>query len=365
MRRNLELMRFPLALLVLIGAASPSRAQQGCCGQSYPGAELQIGNAETSVAFYHDALGMDYSPAWTGKPNPFSSVQGKLTGMSGQLRTATMVIPGADFHIQLVESTGIDRKPVMARRQDIGATGFILYVRNLDAGIAALKKANAPIVSAGGKPVNIADKNGKGRAILAQDPDGYFVELRQIDPLPATTAPASSNVIGARMSLSVADTGKSTRYWSDLLNFDVTSEPFGKNPAALALNGTPHAQIRKSIAKIRPGGRFAHPGPNVVFELQEFKGIDRKALNPRYQDPGAGGFVLRFKTFDPSVRGKEIEEYAKLLRDAGMPKILTAGNGPEDQMFRFAMFTQDLNGFIMEVTQSIGVPRDQPGGRGE
>ena len=88
--------------------------------------------------------------------------------------------------------------------QDPGAVTLILLVRDIDAAFAKLKAAGVPVVTTGGAPLAMSTAN-KTRAVIVQDPDGHFVELAQLDPLPATTAPASSNVIGIRLRVTVAD----------------------------------------------------------------------------------------------------------------------------------------------------------------
>ena len=340
----------PLILALLVSAApyAVSQVPQGCCGQAYAAAELQISNAERSLAFYHDVLGLEYPPGWTSKLNAPSAAQAKLTGIPGLIRVVNLVIPGATWHMQLVETSGMERKAMNPRRQDIGATGFILYVRDLDRTLTALKKAEAPIVTTGGAPVTA----GTGRAILAQDPDGFFIEVRQPQAVPPN-APAG-NVIGARMSVSIADTDRTSAYWRNLLDFDVQPEAsFRADRPELALHGTPGAQVRKSVATIRKGGQFDRPGTDVVFEFLEFKNIERRTLAPRYQDPGGGAFVLRLKTADASIRGKEMAAAVERLKASGQAKILTTGGEALDQGARFAVFTQDVNGFILEITQSV------------
>ena len=89
--------------------------------------------------------------------------------------------------------------------------------------MAALKKAGAMIVTTGAMPVSIGGRNNKSRAVVAKDKDGFFIELRQMDPLPETSAPTASNVIGARMSVSIADTDQTVR-WRDVLGFDIKSD---------------------------------------------------------------------------------------------------------------------------------------------
>jgi hypothetical protein len=345
----------PLLLVAALHTfAVVGQSQQGCCDQRLPAGEWQVGNLEKAVAFYHE-VGLDVPPGWTGKIAAPSPANQDLCGVPGGLwRIVGLPIAGSSWGMQLVETTGVPRNPVNASRQDIGATGLILYVRNLDASLAALKKVGAEIVTAGKSPVRIG--KGKSRGILARDPDGLFVEFRQMDPLPARSAPSSSNVIGAAVSISIEDTDKTARYWRDLLGFEVNSAAFSKEKSELALQGTPGAQVRKSIAKIAPDGKFDYPGADLIFEFLEFKNVARKKLSPRYQDPGSGGFVLRLKTRDSGVRGKEMADFVALMKTSSETRILTAGGNALDQQRRFAMFFRDLNGFILEATQSTPAP---------
>ena len=352
------LVRASLFVTALLTLALWGQAQQGCCDQRFPAGEWQIGNMEKAVAFYHE-IGLDLPPGWTGKIASPSTSNRELCGVpEGLWRIVGLPIAGSSWGMQLVETTGVDRKPLKANRQDVGATGLILYVRDIDLSIAALKKAGGQVVSIGKSPVRI----GKNRAILAQDPDGLFVEFRQTDPLPSTSAPPSSNVVGAAVSISIEDTNKTAKYWRELLGFEVNSGTFSKDKSELALQGTPGAQVRKSVAKIAPGGKFDYPGADLVFEFLEFKNVARKQLSPRYQDPGSGGFVLRLKTGNPGVRGKEMADFVALMKTSNETRILTAGGKALDQKRRFAMFFQDLNGFVMEATQSTPEPAGSAAG---
>jgi catechol 2,3-dioxygenase-like lactoylglutathione lyase family enzyme len=299
-------------------------------------AEFTVSSQENSIRFYQDVLGL-YAPA--ARVNPALPGVGQLTGtITGAAHVARMPIPGASWVMEIVETTGVDRKPVAARRQDVGAAGLILYVRDLDLALAKLKASGAAIVSMGGVPVNIGGNNSKSRAILAKDIDGsFFIEMRQMDPPPQTSAPAGSNVIGARMALTIADREKTVRYWSKLLDFDVTADAsFTQDKNQLALQGTPGAQVRKTIA--------TYPGTDVVFEFLEFKNIDRKELRPRTQDPGSGAFAITCRDMAALVRR---------LKDDGQTKILTVGNDALNQGARVAMFFQEPNGFILEAIQRI------------
>ena len=57
----------------------------------------------------------------------------------------------------------------------------------------------------------------------------------------------------------------------------------------------------------------------------------------------------------------------KLLKASPQTKILTEGGDALDQGRRFAIFAQDLNGFILEATESAGEASEtrssEPGNR--
>jgi catechol 2,3-dioxygenase-like lactoylglutathione lyase family enzyme len=319
-----------LGSLVPICRAQPERVVTG--GMN---AEFTVANQESSIAFYRDVLGLE-APA--ARINPALPAVGQLTGtITGAAHVARLPIPGASWTMEIVETTGVERKPVAARRQDIGATGLILYVRDLDVALAALEKAGAPIVTTSGAPVNIGANGSKARAIVAKDPNNFFIEVRRMDPLPKTTAPPAANVIGARISISVEDTEATARYWKEFLDFDVKPEAsFSKDKTILDLYGTPGARVRKTIA--------TYPGSDVVFEFLEFRDIDRTALRPRTQDPGSGAFAITCRDMDTLV---------KRLKSTRQTKILTVGEVPMNQGARIAMFFQDLNGFILEAIQRV------------
>jgi len=196
--------RSTLAAVLLSGTALLCSAQAKPAVKGGMNAELTVSRLEPSVAFYQDVLGL--SPPVARFSATLPGV-GQLTGtVTGGVRLARMPVPGVSWTVELVETTGVERRPLNARRQDIGASGLILYVRDLDLTLVAAQKAEAPIVTTGGAPVSIGPKGSKSRAIVIKDPDSFFIEVRQLDPLPATKAPATSNVIGAAMTVSIDDT---------------------------------------------------------------------------------------------------------------------------------------------------------------
>ena len=102
-------------------------------------------------------------------------------------RAATFRIPNATFGFELTEFTGGPRKPVRPNIQDIGAATLALQVRDIEKVMARVKASGAPVVTIGGAPsIRAGNPNSKFREIVVRDPDGFFVELQQPDPLPAS-----------------------------------------------------------------------------------------------------------------------------------------------------------------------------------
>lgn len=244
-----------------------------------------------------------------------------------------MVVPGATWQLELIEMTNIERMPVNPRRQDVGASGLILFVRDIDAVVAALKKANARILTVGGQPLSIGPRGSRSRSIVAQDPDGFILDVRQMDPLPATTAPDTSNIIGVGMTVSVRSTDETVKYWHDVLDFDLTpARTFSTDRTELALLGTTGAEVRKTTGR--------HPNSNVPWEFLEFRKVERRELMPRIQDPGNAAFIVLTEDMDKLVERLHASRETKILSQDGqyVPRGQNGG----------AIFFQDMNGFILE-----------------
>src|SRR5205823_6299271 len=112
-----------------------------------------------------------------------------------------------------VEISKAQGKPVERRPQDPGAFTLIVLVRDANAAFAKAKAAGATVVTTGATaPIAV----GRAKAFVLKDPDGHFVEVAQLDPLPETTAPADANVIGVRVRLTVEDAAQTMKMYQDL-----------------------------------------------------------------------------------------------------------------------------------------------------
>ena len=278
-----------LALAAILSAQTPPPAP--------PGDVIGAGNfshvvtrLEKSVAFYHDVLGLDIAtPPQAFSPNP--AIMKMTNAIGGQSRIAVLKIPGAQFGVELIEYKDIDRTPANPRFQDPGEGNLALRVRDIDSVVDRLRKAGARVLTGAGKPVEV---QGIEKGFFVQDPDGFVVELAQPIPLPAKTDSAS-NVIGASIEVTIADTDQTVKFYRDLLGFQVRpGDSFNGNKLMAETAGVPGGQWRQSHATL--------PGTRVGLTWIEFRNIDRKPMHTRVPDPGTALIQLRVRDIDALVK---------------------------------------------------------------
>lgn len=299
-----------------------------------------VADLDKSVAFYRDTLGLELKTApgraaGPGAPMTLNEALSNLTDTHGaKFRAAVLKVPDAGFDLELTEFTDIDRKPGMARNQDPGAATFVVTLRDLDKALAAVRKAGMTMVTVGGKPLSLG---GKTRSIFVRDPDGMFIELFQPDPLPATTAPTNSNVIGGRLALTVADTAKTLDFYKNVLGFDPKpGGEFTANPIVSNLVDVPGAQFRMSRVA---APNSSAPGSSVTWELVDYRGVDRKPFALRIPDPGSPAFSLKVKGAD--ALASAVKAAGGSVASTGGPLGTKAGS----------IFVRDPNGFLIELIQ--------------
>jgi catechol 2,3-dioxygenase-like lactoylglutathione lyase family enzyme len=292
-----------------------------------------VKDLDKSLAFYRDLLGVPAPP--NAAPVEFGAdpvLLNFLGAPKAQVRVATVRIPGTTMNVEIIEFKDIDRKPGQPRLQDPGATMLGLLVRDVDTLLSHLKQQGVPVVTAAGAPVNI---NGN-RSVVIKDPDGFHIALVQPSQLPETTAPASSNVIGSRFTLTVADMEQTMRLYRDVLGFTPQSRDFVLDKNMNDLLNTPGAQVRRSTAQV--------PGSALNMEFLEFKNIERKPIGLRIQDPGATRLQLRVRDSDETV---------KALVKAGGQVATTGSNGGAMDMrgLHLAIVREPNNLFLVIFAQ--------------
>jgi catechol 2,3-dioxygenase-like lactoylglutathione lyase family enzyme len=210
---------------------------------------------------------------------------------------------------------------------------LVLTVRDIDAALAAAKKAGAAVVTEGGASLGIGPNNAT-RAIFVRDPDSFYVEFIQPNPLPATSAPAGTNVIGARFGSVVADAEKAAQFYRDRFGLEAKVNAWTSNENLLKLSGLSGGQLRNATVTV--------PGTTLAWSFFEFKTSDATPYRLRIPDPGAP--AIGFQVRDLSAA------FAALKASGGF--VITTGDGrlqgPNGDSFAF---TRDPNGILVELAQ--------------
>jgi catechol 2,3-dioxygenase-like lactoylglutathione lyase family enzyme len=292
----------PAAMLVtLLGPVTVGQTQTG---PAAAGKALVLGtgsftsfveNMDRSLAFYHDAFGMEVPalPASGQRPyNPPNPQLFKFFDIPGaKERHQSARVAGTRLAVELMEIQEVPHQTIRLRIQDPGAASLVFLVRDIDTSLARATQAKASVETPGGKPVAMADGS---RAILIRDLDGRFIELRQPATPPAPGTEQAGDILDMRLSISVIDMAETKRVYRDVLGFTVEGETtFTADAAVRRLTGLSKAEVRRS--------RVQAPGSVLWIEFVEFKGADRSPLHMRIQDRGAARLQLRVQDVDAVV----------------------------------------------------------------
>lgn len=315
----------------------------------------EIGNVEVIIHFYHDLLGLGLLGP-RERPRPFGSKetgpallefvqlgQGVPNPMDARNRAVILPIPGTsttkgmEMAIEAIEIKNIESRPYKPSMSDPGSSHIKLIVRDLDKTLAILKDELVPAITAGGKPVALSGYpgiTGQIRAIFVRDPDGYPVELMELTPPPASSAPADNNILGARIAMVVDDLETTCKWFQHLvgpdLKFWLSPKLMGGDKTYVDLTDTP-GQFRLAMALI--------PGSPVVMEFIEYTDHIKNFVRPHIQDPGTAHILFM---------SKDIDIVMPRMKAAGLTTLSATGGpvfiGPTTRSF----FVADPDGFWAE-----------------
>ncbi|HEX3837239.1 MAG TPA: VOC family protein [Steroidobacteraceae bacterium] len=270
----------------------------------------EIGDTEPLIHFYSDLIGLELIGARTA-PRPFFVARGLQEfaelGEDDDVykstsRVALLPIPGTaakpgdpEMTIEAIEIKGVKSRPYHPALRDPGASYLKIIVRDLDKTLGLLKSERYTVITQGDAPVELSGWpgiTGKVRAVMLRDTDGYPVQLLQITPTPASTAPADSKVLGARVAIVVDNLETSCKFYQDLagpeLKFWVSPELMGDKADAQLTNTTGRFRIAQAMV----------PGSPVALELIEYQDHNRAFKRGFIQDPGTAHFLFMVKDTD-------------------------------------------------------------------
>jgi catechol 2,3-dioxygenase-like lactoylglutathione lyase family enzyme len=143
----------------------------------------------------------------------------------------------------------------------------------------------------------------------------------------------------------VESVDRSVSFYRDVIGLDMPNppRPFGSIPWITDMGNTPGAQSRPAILHI--------PGSALGVELIDYKDIDRKAVRPHFQDPGAASLILTVRDMN-AMMIKLKAAYVHINSKGGEPLAL---KGPHDTAGK-VVFVQDPDGFFIEISQRDPAP---------
>ncbi len=322
------------AVLALLPYRSAD-AQSAPITKSLSHAIHAVNDLDTTLAFYRTVFGLN------GKPQDFpNAAVPLLTNAPGvTLRLSMLSLPGG-LRFELTHFKGLERKPAQAKYTDPGVASLVFYVRDIDALVANAKKAKAPIVTAGGEPVEIPTANGRTRSIILRDPDGFFIQL--IEETPPAGAP-DSNVHRVSLAYTMESAEATAAFYTGLLGIDLSKpSAFSKDPAMLRLYGAPAGTEFRKISGTMPGPQAAH------IDFTEFRGVPRTKFHLRVRDPGAPAMAIQVNEEKPTIAR---------MKAAGTNIISTNGEIVDFGGGTFTIFVEDPNGMNLEVFERNPPPR--------
>jgi catechol 2,3-dioxygenase-like lactoylglutathione lyase family enzyme len=314
-------------------AQAPVTAPTGTATVGFMHAIHATNVVEKTLAFYTEVFGLSGQvQAFANEAVPI------LTDSPGvSLKVSMLRIPGEGFNFELTEFSNVARTPAQPQIWDPGAPHMKILVRDLGPVVAAIRRLDAPILTASRAPVALSTPIGNVKGITFRDPDGYIVEAVQVQA--SADAPATGNVVGAIMGLTVDDMDSAMRFWRDLLGFDLAGDrTFLTDPAMIDLFGLPKGSSFRSVLGVVPGSK-------ARIAMIEFKGMPRKPFSLRVPDPGSSGMAIRVGAIDDLLarmkasgvrvisKNGELVNWSPTLRnvfvkDPGGLNIELVGNAP-------------------------------------
>ena len=292
-----------------------------------------VESLDKTVPFYRDVLGLPVNGnPLAAKPQALDADMSRFTATQGaSFRVATFRIPNASFGWELTEFTGTQRKADRFALQDPGSATLVLQVRDIDAVMNRVKASGVAVVTIGGAPINpTGNANSKLREVLLRDPDGFFVELQQPDPISASV---TGDILGGSMNIAVEDTEASTKFYHEAFGYTARpSSAWGTNPTVLQLLGLKQGDWRITHGVI--------PGFSTDFAFIEYRGNPRTKRAMGAADPGSPAFTMVVRDLDAAVAQWK-SAGGTVVTSGGTPVKRAGGAGN--------VFVRDINGLMWEL----------------
>lgn len=300
---------------------------------------IVVSDFERSMNFYNALL--EYGPE-SGNMENYVSNPGILTVYNvveaGGFKNATYSLPDSDMNLELMGWDGVTMPPPTNDRiYDAGSTALVLFVKDLNVAIEAVLNNGGSYLTESG----VINSNPELITTVVTDPDGFYIELIQLQEAPNTSIPG--NTIHGRFKVSVTDIEDTVEFYSEV--FGMEFGPVGDyfiNPARGEVTGLGDLRMRQAFSVL--------PGSNVNFELIEYDVEDKVRVS--YRLPAVGSPRIRILIADPDdlvdTLAKARYAGARLPGNYEVPAVV---GGPVTMMA-----IEDPNGAILELASGFPLP---------
>jgi catechol 2,3-dioxygenase-like lactoylglutathione lyase family enzyme len=307
MRARIAAAAFAVLGTTVLGQTGPKPAAGAIIGSG--AFTVFVENMDRSLAFYHDVFDMAVPPLPASGERPYNNPNPRLFAMfdipGARERHQSARIPGTSVAIEVMDVQDVPHKTLSLRIQDPGTATLVLMVRDVDAMLERVRRAHGQAVTAGGRPVTLADGS---RAVLVRDVDNRLLEIAQ--PASSPDGDAARQVLDMRVSIAVNDLKRTTHVYRDVLGFDVKDDiGSAADPGMRVLTGFSTAEFHRAHAHVN--------GSTLDLEFVDYRGVDRRPLKMNIQDRGAARLQLRAQNIDAMVDA---------AKGAGLRVISTGGS---------------------------------------
>jgi catechol 2,3-dioxygenase-like lactoylglutathione lyase family enzyme len=284
-----------------------------------------VANLERSVALYREGLEIEGAAnAATADDN--AALRNMFGLPQGKIRWSVVRPAGLQAGLEIVEIAQPRGKALSRSIQDPGAVTLVVWVRNLARTVTNFRAKHVKVVSTPPEPVDTADNGEPFSGITFRDDDGHFIELREAKgqaPFNFNVgAPASANVIGARVRVTVDSVARAVALYRDALGLaaemEVPPPEWTHTPTLLHLVGLRNAERQVAMLTVPTSGLF--------IEFAEYRGVSRRTVHAALQDPGSTRLQLRVRDLDAAINAV-VAAGGQVISTGGMPVALPAGRG--------------------------------------
>ncbi len=286
-----------------------------------------VEDLDRTLAFYQELLGAE--PNGGTDPRAFGALEPVLqmyNAVGTEFRGATIPVPNTDLGMEFLEWRGVQRPVLEPNFFDHGSPTFLLVVRDIEASIASVITNGGSIITPTGEAVGTGS-----RFILVQDPDGYFIEILQLEP----ASGMAGNVVSGGFRFTVGDANQTSQFYNDAFGFELPeAEDFVEDSLLGTITGLGIANSRLVFGMV--------PNSNLNVELLELIVDGEEKIHQEL--PATGSSMLRIFVSDLDVSISKALAAGAVLA-ANNEQAVTFGNGMRMQII------EDLDGLLLQLVE--------------